>query len=81
VAIIASKPTKGIQGAVVDISSTGALIDLEDWADFRVGQTLEIKIFSDEQDNREDITVDNQSCVIRRLEKKSHRLAVMFTKK
>lgn len=79
VAVAKHDMTESTQGTIVDISSTGALIKLDEWLELTMGEMLEVKIYFDAEDFQTQVSVENQRCVIKRLAKESNQLAIMFT--
>jgi hypothetical protein len=70
---------KSVQGTIVDISSNGALIKLDGWFDVKIGEILQLKIYSYTQDKQAQVSAGDRPCVVRRLAKEKRHLAVMFT--
>ena len=68
----------GIEGTIVDISSTGALIGLEDPFDLRVGEKVKVNIYSESSGKKTKQALINQRCVIRRIQEQDQQVAVMF---
>ena len=67
-----------IEGTIVDVSSTGALIALEDPFDLRVGETVKVSIYSESSGKKTKQALLNQRCVIRRIQEQDQQVAVMF---
>ena len=78
VAVVDPAVRKSVQGTVLDISSTGALIKLDIWLDVKIGETLELKIYSYAQDKQAEVSLRDRRCVVKRLVEKDPHLAVMF---
>lgn len=78
VAAVSPAMKKSVQGTVLDISSTGALIKLDIWLDVKIGEILELKIYSYAQEGQFQVRVRNWRCVVKRLAEENRHLAVMF---
>jgi hypothetical protein len=78
VALVNPAVKKSVQGTVLDISSTGALIKLDIWLDVKIGETLELKIYSYSQDKQAEVSVGDRRCIVKRLAKNPRHLALMF---
>ena len=69
---------KNIDGTIRNISSTGALIDLHDCPDFKVGELVDVEIYYDVLPGQTKKVLRNQGCVIIRIAEQGDQLAVMF---
>jgi hypothetical protein len=78
VAVVDPAMKKSVRGTLVDISSTGALVKLDAWLDVKIGETLELKIYSYTQDKQAQVSLGDRDCVVKRLAKEDRHLAVMF---
>jgi hypothetical protein len=75
------EPKKNTQGTVVDVSTNGALIKLDNWINFNKDETVNVQLYAN------DIVVDekrtnviNLCGRIKRVTKEKHELAIMFVK-
>ena len=67
------------EGTIVNVSEGGALIKLEDWANFRKDQTIEFKIcYADKSSDQANSIVLNGSAVVKRIARKNQELGIMF---
>jgi hypothetical protein len=78
VAVVHPQLQQSVQGTLVDISSTGALIELDYWLDVKIGESLEVKIYSSAQEREAQVSIEDRRCEVKRLVKENRRLAVMF---
>ena len=68
-----------IDGNTVNISDGGALVSLSEWRDFREDDPIGIALFqNDSNGKRKPFAIAATLGVIRRVEKESRRIAVMF---
>jgi len=79
VAVLHPQMQESVQGTLVDISSTGALIELDNWIDVKIGEPLELKIYSSARDRQAQVSIEDRRCEVKRLAKENRHLAVMFT--
>lgn len=79
VAITIPESNKSIRGTMVNVSATGALIELEDWSEFGMEEIVELQIESYvEVSGQLEESMFNQCCIVKRIENEKHRIAVMF---
>ena len=68
-----------IEGHTVNISDGGALVSLSEWRDFQENDPIGIALFqNDGNGERKSAAIAAKLGVIRRVEKESRRIAVMF---
>lgn len=79
VAITIPESNKSIRGTMVNVSATGALIELEDRSEIGVEEIVELHIESYvEVSGQLEETTFNQCCIVKRIENEKHRIAVIF---
>ncbi|UCF02479.1 MAG: PilZ domain-containing protein [Deltaproteobacteria bacterium] len=79
VAITIPESNKSNRGTMVNVSATGALIELEDRSEIGVEEIVELHIESYvEVSGQLEETTFNQCCIVKRIENEKHRIAVIF---
>ena len=79
VAITIPESNKSIRGTMVNVSATGALIELKDRSEFGIEEIVELHIESYvEVSGQLEETTFNQCCIVKRIENEKHQIAVMF---
>lgn len=79
VAITNPESNKSIRGTMVNVSATGALIELKDRSEFGMEEIVELHIESYvEVSGQLEETTFNQCCIVKRIENEKHRIAVIF---
>ena len=79
VSVVSQESTKNAQGFMVNLSSTGALVELDTWIDFKTCERVKIQSYPDDSVssyNQEDSN-DGESTV-KRVSKDKRQIAVMF---
>jgi hypothetical protein len=79
VAVITDKRGTRLRGKIINVSGVGALIMPDSWSDFVVNQEVELEIYSRPRAPKDkDEIVIKVSGVIKRINDKDKRVAVMF---
>jgi hypothetical protein len=67
------------QGSVVNVSSTGALVALDDWFDFRVYEEIMMHIYTDNHvADHMQVHVDKRQSIVRRIIEDKRQIGLMF---
>ena len=75
------EPRKNTKGTIVDVSTNGALIKLDNWANFNKNETVNLQLYADDMVvDKERTNVINVCGRIKRVTKEKHELAIMFVK-
>ena len=75
------EPRKNTKGTVVDVSINGALIKLDNWANFNKNETVNLQLYADDiVIDKERTNVINVCGRIKRVTKEKHELAIVFVK-
>jgi phenylpyruvate tautomerase PptA (4-oxalocrotonate tautomerase family) len=79
VAVITDKRGTRLQGKIINVSGVGALIMPDTWSEFAVNQEVELEIYSRPRSSKDkNEIVIKVSAVIKRVNDKDKRVAVMF---
>ena len=82
VSVVSRESRKNAQGSIVNLSSTGALVELDTWIDFKTCERVKIQSYSDDSVssyNQKD--PDDGEGTVKRLSKDKRQIAVMFIDK
>ena len=75
------EPRKNTKGTIVDVSTNGALIRLDNWANFHKNETVNLQLYADDiVVDKERTNVINGCGRIKRVTKEKHELAIVFVK-
>ena len=67
------------QGSVLNVSSTGALVELDNWLDFRVCEKIMLQIYTgDRVSNHMHAHVDKRQSIVKRITEDKRQIGVMF---
>ena len=67
------------QGSVVNVSSTGALVELDNWLDFRVCEKITMQIYTgDHVADDMQAHVDKRQTIVKRIIEDKRQIGVMF---
>jgi len=67
------------QGSVVNVSSTGALVELDSWLDFRVGEKIMMQIYTgDHVADHMQAHVGKRQSIVKRIREDKRQIGVMF---
>ena len=67
------------QGSVVNVSSTGALVELDNWLDFRVREKIMMRIYADDHAaDHMQARVDKRQSIVKRIIEDKRQIGVMF---
>jgi len=70
---------KNTQGAVLNVSSTGALVELDNWLDFSVCERISTQIYSTDQvAGYGQDHLDERQCIVKRIIKDKRQIGLMF---
>ena len=67
------------QGSILNVSSTGALVELDNWLDFRVYEKIMMQIYTGDQvADHMQADVDKRQSIVKRIIEDKRQIGVMF---
>jgi len=79
VSIASQESFRNARGSLLNVSSTGALVELDNWVDFNIFEKITLQFRkSDQISAGKKDTFDNRLCICKRLIKEKRQIGVMF---
>lgn len=73
------EPKKSIEGTIVDVTTKGALVKLDNWTNFNKDEVVNLKLYCNESvQDKEEANVVNVSGQIKRIAREKQELAIVF---
>ena len=70
---------RSAQGSILNVSSTGALVELDNWLDFRVCEKIMLQIYTgDRVSDHMQAHVDKRQSIVKRIREDKRQIGVMF---